>query len=162
MKKYTKKEIAELCYLYAYDPNLGIIIKRNSEPLKRHIHKNKNVNYYLFWHKGRAARYHRVCYILMTGKNPDLIDHIDGDGTNNKWSNIRSVSNGENLKNQRRRKDNKTGFTGVVDNGNGKYRAEIQVNYKKIRLGIYDKIKDAIEAREKANIKYGFHPNHGR
>ena len=35
------------------------------------------------------------------------------------------------------------------------------VNRKSINLGIFDNIEEAAAAREEANMKYGFHPNHG-
>lgn len=35
------------------------------------------------------------------------------------------------------------------------------VNYKSINLGILDTIEEAAAARAEAEIKYGFHPNHG-
>lgn len=36
------------------------------------------------------------------------------------------------------------------------------VNYKTIYLGRFDNLEDAIKARQEAEIKYGFHPNHGK
>jgi AP2 domain len=34
-------------------------------------------------------------------------------------------------------------------------------NYKPIFLGNYDTLEEAAAARAEAEIKYGFHPNHG-
>ena len=45
---------------------------------------------------------------------------------------------------------------------NGKWAAYIRVNYKKIHLGYYTNKDDAIKARKAAEVKYGFHENHGR
>lgn len=45
--------------------------------------------------------------------------------------------------------------------GNLKYSANIKVNRKSINLGIFDNIEEAAAARKEANLKYGFHPNHG-
>lgn len=58
---------------------------------------------------------HRVIWELHYGA-PDpglMIDHIDGDGTNNRVSNLRLVSRTANMRNARQRADNQTGVTGV-------------------------------------------------
>lgn len=46
---------------------------------------------------------HRLAWLYVNGVWPDgEIDHRDGDGTNNKWLNLRDVSSGVNKENQRR------------------------------------------------------------
>lgn len=43
----------------------------------------------------------RICWLVVTGDWPKhTIDHIDRDGTNNKWENLRDVTQGENNKNK--------------------------------------------------------------
>jgi len=43
----------------------------------------------------------RICWLCMTGDWPEhTIDHIDKDGTNNKWENLRDVTQAENNKNK--------------------------------------------------------------
>lgn len=43
----------------------------------------------------------RICWLCMTGDWPKhTIDHIDRDGTNNKWDNLRDVTQSENNKNK--------------------------------------------------------------
>ncbi|HFN3771038.1 TPA: HNH endonuclease signature motif containing protein, partial [Enterobacter hormaechei] len=39
---------------------------------------------------GRLYRAHRLIWLLVTGEWPKChIDHVDNDGTNNRWSNLR-------------------------------------------------------------------------
>jgi hypothetical protein len=43
-----------------------------------------------------------------------------------------------------------------------KYRAYITLGSTQIHLGVFSDIESATEARRLADIKYGFHENHGR
>ena len=110
---------------------------------------------------------HRIAILLATGVYDKTIqvDHVDHDRGNNRLSNLRVVSHAENMRNQSLRNTNKTGVIGVslkyTRTGELRYSANIMVNRKSINLGIFDNIEEAAAAREEANIKYGFHPNHG-
>lgn len=99
---------------------------------------------------------HRLIWVYMTGKNPEYIDHIDGNGLNNKWENLRSVSHRINLKNQKVHSTNTSGHTGVCyRKDSGKWRARIMVDDKMISLGDFSDKEAAIQARKQTKIKYG-------
>lgn len=106
---------------------------------------------------------HRVAWVLMTKEQPPSeIDHIDGDGTNNSWSNLRGSDRAINMKNQKKHSDSKFPTMGIsLRKDSGKYRARIMVDGKSISLGSFDNYKDAEKARIDALAKYGFHENHG-
>lgn len=95
----------------------------------------------------RSVPAHRIAYALMTGEWPDLeVDHIDGNRTNNAWSNLRLATAAQNHQNMRSaRSDNKTGLLGVSFQ-DGCYRAQIQVAGKKHWLGQFDNPEDASAA----------------
>jgi hypothetical protein len=105
---------------------------------------------------------HRLAYLYMEGIWPVQIDHQDGNGTNNRWVNIKNSNNKDNRKNHRKRLNNTSGFNGVyfIKQSN-KWKAEIKVNDCYEYLGQFSNIDDAISARKAANIRYGFHENHG-
>jgi hypothetical protein len=107
---------------------------------------------------------HRVAWALTYGYWPDgQIDHIDGNRANNKLKNLRAVSPHENQKNKAIGSKNTSGYLGVRwRNEKGKWVSTIRYKGKKIHLGYFDEIQDAIAARKQAEKKYGFHPNHGR
>jgi len=111
----------------------------------------------------RKAYAHRVIWQLVTGESPLCIDHINGDGFDNRWTNLRSVTRRLNQMNQRKRCDNSTGQTGV---GWCRERelwiAFITTSGKKRHLGRFAVKADAIVARRAAERRLGFHPNHGR
>jgi len=103
---------------------------------------------------------HRLAWFYMEGEWPTgHINHIRDD---NRWVNLREVSNQENHKNQSISINNKSGVIGVCWNKKArKWHAQIKVNYKAISLGCFSDIHNAIKARKDAEIKYGFHKNHG-
>jgi len=105
---------------------------------------------------------HRLAYFIYHKSVPRFIDHIDGDRCNNKIDNLRSVTNQVNLQNSKRSSANNSGFTGVsLNKASNKWVSAIKVLGVPIYLGAFDDIESAIEARIIANIKYGFHKNHG-
>lgn len=106
----------------------------------------------------------RVAWTLFYKEPPvGCIDHINGIRDDNRICNLRIVSKGENAKNSKRRKDNKSGITGVTwDSVNLRWKAHIRVNNKQITVGRYVNLGDAVFARKEAEKLYNFHPNHGR
>ncbi len=106
---------------------------------------------------------HRIAWAIHTGAWPKgQIDHINGDGHDNRISNLREVSNRENHKNMPLRADNSSGHNGILQWPNGRWRAEIRINGKNKHLGMFEHLEDAIEARRVAEKQFGFHENHGR
>lgn len=107
---------------------------------------------------------HRLIWLYMTGEWPDYVDHINGDVTDNRWTNLRDVSCRENLRNQKRRRNNTSGITGVYSHKpSGRWKASIQNREGKFtHLGYFDSFDEAVIARKAAEIKYGYHENHGR
>lgn len=113
---------------------------------------------------GRGYRAHRVIYALHHGKWPDgEIDHINGVRDDNRVSNLRDVTPSENMRNQPLPSNNTSGRLGVSwIEGKKRWRAYISMSRRQVHLGYFTNKDDAIEAREAAETKYGFHENHGR
>ena len=110
----------------------------------------------------KSRRAHRLAFLYMVGWVPVEVDHRDHVRTNNRWDNLRAATNIVNNKNKSRQLNNTSGTVGVYWYKDlGRWRAKVQVDGKDIHLGYFDKFEDAVAAREAANIKYGFHPNHG-
>ncbi len=107
---------------------------------------------------------HRVIWAMTSGKWPEAdIDHINGDRRDNRLINLREVSRSENLRNMRRLDTNTSGRTGVYrDRAREKWMAYIQNDGKLVNLGRFDAFEDAVKAREQAEMRFGYHPNHGR
>lgn len=112
---------------------------------------------------GKLKLAHRLAWLYVHGHWPKgVIDHIDGNGTNNSIKNLRDVSCQVNSKNQKKSSLNKSGFPGVRPYGkNGKFRAELRVNGKSLHVGVFSSAEEAAKERRKAALKHGFHANHG-
>jgi hypothetical protein len=106
----------------------------------------------------KAYILHRLIWFLYYGKWPSgQIDHINRNRRDNRICNLRDVSNRENSKNRSLQKNNTSGFTGVVWKENvKKWSAAIRVQGRQKHLGSFDKIEDAILAREIASAVYGY------
>lgn len=93
--------------------------------------------------------------IIMNCPNQSLVDHRNGDITNNIRDNLRIVNSEENSMNRKPLKSNTSGTTGVnYDKRRQKWYARIGVNFKVLYLGRYDKYEDAVKARKEAERRY--------
>ena len=119
--------------------------------------------YYRMMIKGRVYTLHRLAFLYMTGDWPKQgVDHINGNPLDNRWENLRDVSQSENMRNASRSKRNASGVVGVAwDKEARKWRASIY-HGKTIHLGRHDDFFEAGCARKSAEVAHGFHPNHGK
>jgi len=82
-------------------------------------------------------------------------DHINHDTLNNQRSNLRICSCAENLRNQRKSKNNSSGFRGVYWNkARNKWRSQISYNGKSIYLGYFMSLVEAAKCYDRAAIKH--------
>lgn len=112
---------------------------------------------------GCGYKAHRLAWLLHHGEWPsDQIDHLDGDGLNNRIDNLRVVSNRVNNQNKRMQLNNTSGVTGVLwAEDKQKWRAVIWVDGRRKHLGYYDTFEEAVAARLEAEQKYGYTERHG-
>ena len=90
---------------------------------------------------------HRLVWLYVYDQFPDLdIDHIDGDKTNNKLSNLRCVSKSTNLQNQKKsQKGSFSGLLGAYPSGK-RWRALIAIDHKTICIGSFATKEEAHQA----------------
>jgi len=98
----------------------------------------------------KTLRMHRL---IMKAPNGVWVDHINGNGLDNRKENLRLCSPSENARNCRLGKGNTSGFKGVYL-VKGKWRGEIKVNKTKYHLGTYKNKIDAAKAYDQAAKKY--------
>ncbi|QDP62317.1 MAG: hypothetical protein Unbinned8472contig1000_17 [Prokaryotic dsDNA virus sp.] len=116
--------------------------------------------------KGKKYLAHRLAWMLYYDKEiPPLmqIDHINGDKDDNRICNLRVVTPRVNCKNLPKTSRNKSGLLGVCWAPSiGKWLAQISVEGKNKNLGEYRDFFEACCARKSAEVRYGYHENHGR
>jgi hypothetical protein len=86
---------------------------------------------------------------------PDMqIDHINGDGLDNRRSNLRICTHDQNRLNRKIHKNNKCGYKGVYwAPHNKKWRAQIRRDNKRYFLGYFSDLIEAARAYNNAAIK---------
>lgn len=89
--------------------------------------------------------------LIMNGKG---IDHIDHNGLNNQKSNLRFCTSSENSMNRRKKQNCTSIYKGVSFFKRDKiWRAEIEINYRHIRLGRFVSEVEAAQAYNKKAIE---------
>jgi hypothetical protein len=76
-------------------------------------------------------------------------DHRDGDGLNNRRSNLRPATKAENGRNRRLHSNNTSGYRGV-SRSRQRWFAQIKVDGRKVSLGMYADPVDAARAYDQA------------
>lgn len=149
---------------YKHEGRVHDFNKRFAGSLAGHVwYSSKDKTPYIIVHIFyQSYREHRLIWWMKTGvDHEDDLDHIDHDGTNNLWGNLRLADDKVNSKNMPLRKDNKTGYPGISFRGD-KFFTVITVDKKTKYLGLFDNLEKAIAIRKEAEKRFGFHTNHGK
>ena len=145
MSKLTQDEIKSLFdykngkLVWKIKPNRNIRIGDAAGSIDSH-------GYLQTKHNGIVYLNHRLIWLMHYGWLPKLIDHVNGNKTDNRIENLRQATPQQNQHNAKRRVDNKSGVKGVIwRKDSRKWRADIQVNGKRRSLGCFDSIENAKE-----------------
>jgi hypothetical protein len=109
----------------------------------------------IFRGQGGASEYlHRYIMGCVPGDNV-IVDHINGDILDNRRSNLRAVTQRENMHNvSNKYASNTSGHRGVSFNkSKGKYQAYIKIDYVKKHLGYFETLEEAVAARASASLE---------
>lgn len=95
---------------------------------------------------------HRIIWTMVTGEPPTHdIDHRDGDGSNNRWRNLRAATHAQNMRNVRRLHPSTSRFKGVYfAKREGKWQAYITAHGTRLALGYHATEEGAARAYDQA------------
>jgi hypothetical protein len=106
---------------------------------------------------GRIDR-KKVFLHRFINKTPNgmMTDHINHNKLDNRKCNLRTCTPAENQQNRPRKQKNLSGYRGVALTPNGKFRAFICVNYKRMALGTFETAEEAAKIyNEHAYVYHG-------
>lgn len=151
-----KPSIEQLRTILKYDPETGALTRLyNSGPGQRIMLVDREAGCVDpsngVWRVvafGKRMPKASVCWALQTGKWPEmLIDHIDTNKDNHRFSNLREATYLENSWNHNVRIDSKTQVKGVtLCKSTGRYRADIRIAGKTKNLGRFKTVEEASNA----------------
>ncbi|MAF36160.1 hypothetical protein CL622_03525 [archaeon] len=165
---------------FDYDPETGVCTWKNRP--RSHF---KSDRWHNIWNKrfsGKVAGFHNargyysirldnkknykhrlICMWMGIDIDGMEVDHINGDRSDNRWPNIRVVSKSENLRNQRVRRNNKTGILGVsyFANLTKPWRVTFNKECRKTSTYFVETLFEAACIRKSLENKFGYHKNHG-
>lgn len=111
--------------------------------------------------RGKYFKNHRIIFLMHHGYLPDVIDHIDGNRTNNHIENLREATRSENLYNSAISSKNTSGAKGVtyIKRFN-KWRVRLYAEKKMYHIGYFDSLEEATKASDAARALH--HKNFAR
>lgn len=140
----------ELKYNLHYDPNTGIFTRRISNCNRVKIGSvacclDISTGYIRFCVNRKTYYAHRLAWLYVYGYWPkNEIDHINGIKLDNRIENLREATRPENASNQKKQKNNASGFKGVSWRKDiQKWQVKIRKNYKQLHLGYFDSLEEA-------------------
>lgn len=108
--------------------------------------------------KYTMVRLHDVVMAMDHEEKPDgyYVDHINQDKLDNRRCNLRFVTPTESSQNLPLRSVNTSGYTGVSQTKEGRWKAYITIDKKRIALGTYSTAEEAARVRMEAESRLGF------
>lgn len=141
MKTITREEVL---WHFHYDrPNGKLYWKNHWDKTSLAKFKGKEANtkdnhgYLRVMINYTAWSIHRLVYFLETDTWPEIIDHINGDKTDNRFGNLKSSDARKNMQNMYLHREGKLVGTHFAKNV-GRWRSLIRINKKLIHLGLFD------------------------
>lgn len=158
LTQYRLKELLE------YNPETGLFVRKKTTAPNAKVGNvagclKKHIGYKSISIDGKEYYCHRLAFLYMTGNFPEKqVDHINRIKDDNRWTNLRKATSGENLQNTSLRESNKSGAKGVFWYAQkNKWIAYIRFNNKRYSLGYHVNFEDAVIARKQAEDKYFTH-----
>jgi hypothetical protein len=148
-----------------YDPTTGWLVWRVARSGKARAGARAGTGghwngYRVLTLGGSQRQEHAVVWMHVYGVWPVAIDHINGDRSDNRISNLRECTPKENAQNRKIDSDNQSGFQGVYrPRGQTRWRAQIKKDGIRHFLGDFDTPEEAHAAyRGAKRVLHPFQP----
>lgn len=156
MKELSQSQLQDL---FAYDSITGALTYKVSPAKKIKIGDQVNsINGCGFLQVCINKKYYlvdRIIWFHQKGYVPTTLTHINKNKLDNRISNLKEIKRSTNNVNRSLNSNNSSGHRGISwHKQTNKWRVVISINKKKIYLGGFLDINDAITAREKAEEFY--------
>lgn len=149
---------AELHNLFLYNQDTGYFIRKVETSVATKIgdmagYTNRQGYVQMRVH-GKTYQAHSLAWLYVFGEMPSLIDHIDGNRSNNAITNLRIADRSMNGFNREKKCASSSVFKGVLwSKKYGKWEAKISANRKRKHIGYFKCEQEAAHAYNKAAIE---------
>lgn len=149
----TYKTIGDITEVTTSSGRKFIIDTADLETVSKHswCFDKRSLGYLVANINHKVVSLHR--YLLNPPKGM-VVDHINGDTSDNRRSNLRICTQKENARNCRVSYNNRFGHLGIAQTKSGKYRVQITVDRHTINCGLFDDFDEAVRVRHVAEECY--------
>lgn len=145
--------------LFHYDPETGFLTNRVNRGRRAKIGMVCGTGpcpkgYLTVVISKKSYRLHRIIWAYVHGEWPEVLDHKDCNGCNNRLKNLRIATKSQNMMNSRKRGDNTSGVKGICWNREkSKWTASLWKNGKQKFLGYFENKNEAIDLLQKTRLQ---------
>ncbi len=149
---------SELQKLFKYNKETGDFIRKVKTAIATSVgekagYKNKQ-GYVQMRIQGKTYQAHALAWLYMFGEIPTLIDHIDGNRSNNAITNLRIADRSINGFNREKKSESSSVFKGVLwSKKYGKWESKINASGKRKHIGYFHSEQEAGHAYNKSAIE---------
>lgn len=143
----------DTCIGYTLDNHIFLVDIDKFDIIKNYLWSISAEGYVI--NHANKIKLHRL---VTNCPNDKDVDHAHGKESrfDNRSCNLRPCTEAENSRNRPPHKNNKLGVKGVSQIGENRYRVEIQFQHERIRIGIFNTLKEAADAYDaKAKELFG-------
>lgn len=160
-------DAANLRQLLRYEPDSGLLVWENNPDQPpwwnaryagRIAGRKRPGGYVVVKVLGGAFLAHRLIWKIVTGAEPQEIDHINRDKHDNRWANLRNGDHSQNMRNRGLLKTNTSGHRHISWSASlDRWVVQLRVHGKGQRQVAYaTSIEDAVAARDAAYERFGY------